>query len=99
MEDVGIFHGHAVNFTAILHILWSFVIFCGNLVSFPRFGILCEEKKSGNPDHNDRSRFQFVNLQFWRLSTERPSGTNVMIFKIFSPKKIGEKSVFDSKQS
>jgi hypothetical protein len=28
-------------------ILWSFVI-CGNLVYFPHFGILCQEK-SGNP--------------------------------------------------
>jgi hypothetical protein len=30
------------------YILWKFCIFCGNLVYFPRFGILCQEK-SGNP--------------------------------------------------
>jgi hypothetical protein len=27
MEDVGIFHGHLVNFTAIWYILWTFGIF------------------------------------------------------------------------
>jgi hypothetical protein len=48
MEDVRIFYGHAVYFTAMRHIFWSFGIFCGNLVSFPRFGILFQEK-SGNP--------------------------------------------------
>jgi hypothetical protein len=34
MEDVGIFYRHAVFFTAIRHILWSFGIFCGDLVYF-----------------------------------------------------------------
>jgi hypothetical protein len=49
MKEVGKFYGHVIYFTAIRHILWSFGIFCGNLVSFPRFGILLQEK-SGNPD-------------------------------------------------
>jgi hypothetical protein len=48
MEDVGILFGHAVYFTAIRHVLWSIGIFCGNLVSFSRFGKVCQEK-SGNP--------------------------------------------------
>jgi hypothetical protein len=33
---------------AILYILWSFGDLVGNMVYFPRFGILCR-KKSGNP--------------------------------------------------
>jgi hypothetical protein len=32
MEDVGIFNGHSVYFTAIRHILWTLCIFCGNLI-------------------------------------------------------------------
>jgi hypothetical protein len=45
METVCIFY---VHFTAILNILWLFGIFCGHLVCFPRFRMLCQEK-SGNP--------------------------------------------------
>jgi hypothetical protein len=48
MEDVGIFYGHLVYFTANWYILWPFGIFYGNLVCFPRFGMLHQEK-SGNP--------------------------------------------------
>jgi hypothetical protein len=48
MEDVGIFYGHLVHFMVIWYILWTFGIFCGNLVYFPRFGILYQEK-SVNP--------------------------------------------------
>jgi hypothetical protein len=40
--------GHAVYFTAIRHFLWSFCICYVHMVSFRRFGILCQEK-SGNP--------------------------------------------------
>jgi hypothetical protein len=47
MEDVDIFYGHLVSFTAIGYILWTFGIFCGNLVYFSRFGMLYHEK-SGN---------------------------------------------------
>jgi hypothetical protein len=38
----------SIYISAITYILWPFGIFCGILVSFPRFGILCQEK-SGNP--------------------------------------------------
>jgi hypothetical protein len=48
MENVGIFYGHLVNFTAIWYMLWQF----GNVVViwnvFPHFGFLFQEK-SGNP--------------------------------------------------
>jgi hypothetical protein len=55
-ENLGIFYVHLVYFTAIGNILgtaignilWPFGIFCGNLVYFPRFGIL-DQGKSGNP--------------------------------------------------
>jgi hypothetical protein len=48
MENVGIFYDHLVYFTAIGNTLWPFGIFCSNLVYFPRFGIL-DQEKSGNP--------------------------------------------------
>jgi hypothetical protein len=48
MEDVSIFYGHLVRFMAIWYILRTFVIFYGNLVYFPRYGMLYKEK-SGNP--------------------------------------------------
>jgi hypothetical protein len=48
MEHLGIFYDHLIYFTAIENILWAFGIFCGNLLYFPRFGILHQEK-SGNP--------------------------------------------------
>jgi hypothetical protein len=48
MEDVGIFYGHLVHFTVLCYILWVFGIVCGNLVYFPHFGILYQEK-SGSP--------------------------------------------------
>jgi hypothetical protein len=48
MEDVGIFYGHLVHFTAFCYILCTFGIVRGNLVFFSRFGILYKEK-SGNP--------------------------------------------------
>jgi hypothetical protein len=54
-QDSRIFNGHSVNFLAFWYILWHFWyilwhfgIFCGDLVYFPRFGILYHEK-SGNP--------------------------------------------------
>jgi hypothetical protein len=50
MDDVGIFCGHVVNFTAIWYISWPFGIFPPPFrYIFPRFGILHQEK-SGNPD-------------------------------------------------
>jgi hypothetical protein len=48
MEDVGLFYGHLVCFTAMWYILWPFGIFYGYLVYFSRLGILYQEK-SGNP--------------------------------------------------
>jgi hypothetical protein len=57
-EDVGIFYGHLVNFTAFWYILWTFGIFCGNLVYFSRFGIFFHEK-SGNLAWFDSVRGEF----------------------------------------
>jgi hypothetical protein len=49
MEDDGIFYGHLVHSTVFCYsILLTIGIVRGNLVSFPRFGILYQEK-SGNP--------------------------------------------------
>jgi hypothetical protein len=48
MENLGIFYDHLVYFRALGNILWPFGICCVNLVYFPRFGILHQEK-SGNP--------------------------------------------------
>jgi hypothetical protein len=52
MEDIGIFYGHLVHFTAFCYILWTFGIVRGNLVYFSRFGILYQEK-SGNPGQKE----------------------------------------------
>jgi hypothetical protein len=58
MENIYIFYGHLVYFTAIWYILWAFGIFCGHLVNFrviwynfSSFGMLSQEK-SGKPDYN-----------------------------------------------
>jgi hypothetical protein len=49
MEDVRIFYGRLVSFTAIWYILWPFGIFYSHLwYIFPYFGMLHQEK-SGNP--------------------------------------------------
>jgi hypothetical protein len=48
MEDIGIFYGDLVYFTAIWYMLWTLVMFCGNLVYFSNFGTLYQEK-SGDP--------------------------------------------------
>jgi hypothetical protein len=37
-----------IYLTAVWYISQPFVTFCGNLVYFPRFGMLCQEK-SGKP--------------------------------------------------
>jgi hypothetical protein len=44
MEDVGIFYGHLVHFTAILCILWPFRIIQSHLVYFLLFWVCCTEK-------------------------------------------------------
>jgi hypothetical protein len=48
MEDVGVFYGHLVYFTANWYMLWPFGIFVGHLVTFFHFGMLYQGK-SGNP--------------------------------------------------
>jgi hypothetical protein len=48
MADVGKCFGYLICSTDISYILWAFGRFCGNLVDFPRFGILYREKY-GNP--------------------------------------------------
>jgi hypothetical protein len=37
MEDVGLYYGHLVYFSAIWHVLSPFGIICGHLVHFPPF--------------------------------------------------------------
>jgi hypothetical protein len=57
MENVDVFYGHLVYFTAIGYILWPFGIFCVHLVflmvvctcTFSRFGMFSQEK-SGKPE-------------------------------------------------
>jgi hypothetical protein len=48
MEDVGIFYGDLLYFSAIWYVLLPFVIFVGDLVYFYVFGLLYQEK-SVNP--------------------------------------------------
>jgi hypothetical protein len=49
MENVGIFYGQLVYFSAIYYNLWQFGIVCGNLVYFPNL-VCLDQGKSGNPD-------------------------------------------------
>jgi hypothetical protein len=64
MEDVGTFYGHLVYFMAIWYVIRTLGIFCGNLVYFPRFGTLYQEK-SGNPDSSGGKKKK----SFFRLKT------------------------------
>jgi hypothetical protein len=56
MEELGLFYGRLVYFTAVWYILWPFGVFCRHLVHifnsylvyFSCFGILYQGK-SGNP--------------------------------------------------
>jgi hypothetical protein len=48
MEEVGLFYGHFVHFTAIWCIFWPFGIFYGHLVYFSTFWYTVT-RKSGNP--------------------------------------------------
>jgi hypothetical protein len=54
MENVGIFSGHLVCFTAIGYILWPFGIFNGYLIYFFPFWYVVP-KKSGNPGCEPKS--------------------------------------------
>jgi hypothetical protein len=73
-EDIDIFYGHLVYFTAIWYILWPFGILCGPFVYFeaiwyryfiviwcifPRFGMLYKEK-SCNPGSKVAERRIYV---------------------------------------
>jgi hypothetical protein len=44
MENLGIFYGHMVYFTAIGNSLGPFDIFCGHLVYFSTFLVFCTKK-------------------------------------------------------
>jgi hypothetical protein len=44
LEDVSLFYGYFVCFTAMRYILWPFGIFYGYLVYFSLFGMLYQEK-------------------------------------------------------
>jgi hypothetical protein len=59
MDEVGIFYEHLVYFTDICDILRRFGIFGGNLVYFPRFGMLHQEN-SGNPGDVCKNSFAQV---------------------------------------
>jgi hypothetical protein len=48
IDNVGIFYGHLKYFATIWYDSWTYGLFCGILVNFPSFGMLCQEK-SGNP--------------------------------------------------
>jgi hypothetical protein len=50
IEDLCTFYGHWAYLTAIWYILLLFGTLNGNLVYFPSFGMLYQEK-SGNPEH------------------------------------------------
>jgi hypothetical protein len=63
MEDV---YGQLVHFMVLCYILWTFGTVRGNLVYFPRFGILYQEK-SGNPDFERQPKFDQM------FSTKNPS--------------------------
>jgi hypothetical protein len=75
MEKFGTIFGHFEYITAIWYSLYTFGIFCGNLVflgqfgTFSHFGKLCQEE-SGNPDHKGQERRnvlkQSMNWQFCR---------------------------------
>jgi hypothetical protein len=57
LYNVGIFNGHSDYLTTIWYVSWPFCTCCGNLVLFPRFGILYQEK-SGNPaTYDNKTRF------------------------------------------
>jgi hypothetical protein len=44
MENLGMFYGHLVYFTAFGYISGPLGIFCGHLVYFPCFGFFCTKK-------------------------------------------------------
>jgi hypothetical protein len=45
LEDVGIFHGHSVYFTAISYVLWPFGTICGYFgIFFPYWYTYCTKK-------------------------------------------------------
>jgi hypothetical protein len=53
----GLFCGHLEYFAPIWYISWLHIcIFYGYLVYFSRFGMLNQEKKSGNPGREGRVR-------------------------------------------
>jgi hypothetical protein len=63
MEDVGVFYGHSVYFTAIRFTLWPFGTFSGNLVYFPSFWYIVP-RKSGNP-------VRFVCTKSWKQKRKK----------------------------
>jgi hypothetical protein len=62
VEDIGIFMAIlSTYFTAKWYILWPFGTFCGHLLHFPHFGMLCLEK-SGNPGSKSRGSNEVINF-------------------------------------
>jgi hypothetical protein len=78
MENVGIYYAHLAFVVDIGDILWSF----GNLVvSFPRFGILCQEK-SGNPAMWSRPEFQLSQNNLSLIATNRLHANQQHVIKL-----------------
>jgi hypothetical protein len=55
MEDVGIFYGHLVNFTAIWYIVWPLGIFVGYLLYISPFLVCCSKKNLATLTHTAQS--------------------------------------------
>jgi hypothetical protein len=62
MEDVVIFYGHLVYFTAIWYTLQTFGTFCGNLVYFPVLEI-CTKKNLATLVNRRLSSKTFSNIK------------------------------------
>jgi hypothetical protein len=92
MDDVGIFYGHLVYFTAIWHAFWTFGIFCGNF--FPVL-VCCTKKNLATmfqmkPDQwivaprrrRKNSRKRLIALA-WRPTERKTVGSNLArVFRI-----------------
>jgi hypothetical protein len=103
MEDVGIFYGHLVYITAIWRILSPFVIFCGQLVHFSKFGML-QREKSGNPVWNVCFAFvhtkdsQPFRAQIWPKPYRKSHCKHSAYLQISIQRFFGERTFFSSRK-
>jgi hypothetical protein len=82
MEDVGIFYGHLVYFTAIWYMLLPFVYFVVFWYIFPRFGMFYQEK-SGNPEPSTRKNEKWT-IQLAKYRRTDQSFKTIEILVLFS---------------